>query len=115
EFLAKKSIRNPIFQISIVNRDGVCVSVLGTHIDRFNINSIDEKGSIVCWVRDFPLLWNSYYVTVTIYDETHNIIFDYLNTSFENHYFTVLPDRTSEKLAEYTPICQLDSKWVVNN
>ena len=114
EYEAKKLIRNPIFQISLVNLNGVHVFCFGTHIDKIQIKSIEGRGVVECWIENLPLLWNKYYLTVAIYDETHNITFDYRNDSILNRYFQVLPGRTSERLAEYTPICQFPTRWKMN-
>lgn len=108
---AKIHISNPIFQISLTNKEGVHISVLGTHIEGINIESIEGKGVLECWIDDLPLLWNKYFITVGIYDQTHNILLDYWNGALNNYYFQVYPDKISEKMAEYTPICRLSSRW----
>lgn len=114
EYEAKHTIHNPIFQISLNNREGVYISILGTHIDEIRIKSIQDKGIIECWIDNLPLLMNQYYVSVGVYDETQNITFDYWDGALYRQYFRVLPNRTSLKMAQYTPICQLHSKWKVN-
>lgn len=43
------------------------------------------------------------------YDKNHNIAFDYWNGAMQNQYFQVLPNRISEKMAEYTPIMSIIS------
>ncbi|MFX1255621.1 MAG: ABC transporter ATP-binding protein [Promethearchaeota archaeon] len=111
EYKSNKRISNPIFQISLVNQEGTHIAVFGTHIDDFQIKSIQGDGAIECWIDNLPLLWNRYHLTVAIYDETHNITFDYWNGIMHNQYFQVLPDKTSEKMSDYTPICRLASKW----
>jgi lipopolysaccharide transport system ATP-binding protein len=112
EYKANQIISNPIFQISLFNRDGVHISVFGTHIDNVQIKSTQGEGVIECWVDSIPLLLSKYYATVAIYDETHNITFDYWNGAACNEFFQVLPNRTSEKMAEYTPICKFNNKWI---
>ncbi|HDY67943.1 hypothetical protein LCGC14_2099930 [marine sediment metagenome] len=113
EYKANQIIPNPVFQISLLNRDGAHISVFGTHIDRIRTKSIQGKGAIECWIDNLPLLLNKYYVTAAIYDETHNITFDYWNGAICEQFFLVLPNRISEKMAEYTPICQLYPRWRV--
>ncbi|MHA1265174.1 MAG: ABC transporter ATP-binding protein [Candidatus Helarchaeota archaeon] len=113
EYKANKKIINPIFQISILNRNGVHISVLGTHIDGFVIPTIEGIGAVECQIDNLPLLWNSYYVTVAIYDKSHTIPFDYRNEALYQHFFHILPDKISERMADYTPICKLSSKWKV--
>lgn len=114
EYEAKHTIHNPIFQISLNNREGVHVSIFGTHIDEIDIESMQGKGIIECWLDNLPLLLNIYFAWVGVYDETQSILFDIWDGAIHKKYFRVLPNRTSLKMAQYTPICQIHSKWKVN-
>ena len=111
KYKTNHTVFNPIVQIALLNQEGVCISVFGTHIDKIRIKSIQDEGTIECWIDNLPLLLNKYYITVAIYDESHNITFDYWNGAMLNQYIQILPNRTSEKMAEYTPICYLNNKW----
>jgi len=112
EYKANHNIPNPIFQISLLNREGVHISVFGTHIDNVQIKSTQGEEVIECWLDSLPLLLNKYYATVAIYDETHNITYDYWNGAACDEFFQVSPNRTSEKMAEYTPVCKFNNKWI---
>ena len=114
EYKANRVIPNPIFQISLLNREGVHVSVFGTHLDSVRIKSLQGEGAIECWIDEFSLLLNKYYVAITIYNEAFTRIFDYWNGVTRSQYFRILPNITSRKLAEYTPICQMRSQWKAN-
>ena len=106
------TVLNPIVQIALLNQEGVYISVFGTHIDNIRIKSMQSEGIIECWIDKLPLLLNKYYITVAIYDETHNITFDYWNGARLDKYIQILPNRTSEKMAEYTPIFYMNNKWI---
>ncbi len=114
KYKANRTISNPIFQIALLNREGLCISIFGTHIDKIQIKSIQGTGEIECRLKELPFLLNKYYATVAIYDKTHNITFDYWNGAISNQYFHVLPDRTSEKMSEYTPLCRFSTEWRFN-
>jgi lipopolysaccharide transport system ATP-binding protein len=110
-----QTILNPIFQIALLNQEGVFISVLGTHINKIQIEPIHIKDTVRCMIDNLPLLCNKYYITIAIYDETHNITLDYWNGAINAQYFRVLPDRTSEKMGEFTPICQMPTRWIFGN
>jgi len=112
EYKANHTIINPIFQLSLFNKENVHISVFATHIDNIKIKSIQGKGAIECWINNLPLLLNKYYVTVAVYDNTHNLTFDYWSGAIYSQYFQVLPNRISRKMAEYTPVCKFDNKWI---
>lgn len=111
EYKANRIVSNPIFQIGLLNREGLCISVFGTHIDKIQIKSIQGKGAIKCWIDNLPLLLNNYYVTVAVYDENHDIHFDYWNGAIYDQYFEVLPNSVSENMGEYTPVCHICHRW----
>ncbi|MBN1638104.1 MAG: ABC transporter ATP-binding protein [Ignavibacteriales bacterium] len=111
KYKTNNTVFNPIFQIAILNQEDLCISVFGTHIDKTKIKSIQGEGIIECWIDNLPLLLNKYFITVAVYDKTHNITFDYWNGAILNKYIQILPNRTSEKMAEYTPICYLNNEW----
>jgi len=114
EYHTNHNILNPIFQISLCNIEGVHISTFGTHLDSIQIESMQRDGAVECWIDSLPLLLNKYYVTVAIYDKTHNITFDYWNGSVSNKYFQVLPNQVSAKMAEFTAICHFKPRWKVN-
>lgn len=114
EYKANRIISNPVFQISLLNREGVHISVFGTHLENIQIESISGNGTVECWIDSLPLLLNNYYASVTIYDKTPNITFDYWNGAISNKYFQVLPNQVSTKMHEWTPVCHFKSKWKIN-
>ncbi|MCL5071858.1 MAG: ABC transporter ATP-binding protein [Actinobacteria bacterium] len=110
-YKAEKPINDAIFQIAIVNREGITVSVLGTHFDNISLKNIPTNGIVECRIDNLPLLLNKYWLTVTVYDKTHNITFDYWNGNFFNKFFWIQPDLISRKMAQYTPIVKIPGKW----
>ena len=115
EFDVREKVKNPIIQISLVNREGVHIAIFATHIDEIIINEISKDGYVECLIDSAPLLLNTYYITTAFYDETHSVHLAYWNGLMKNKYFKILPNRTSEKMVEFTPICDFKKSWVLND
>jgi len=111
EYKINKEVENPIFQISILNKEGLHIAIFGTHIDSVFMGKIFRSGFVDCWIQKLNLLLNSYYVTVGIYDSTHNILYDYWNGGFWGKFFRILPEEISEKMAEWMPLVKLENLW----
>ena len=108
----KEKVENPIIQISLINWQNVHVAVFATHIEDISLGELSEDGAIDCIIPELNVLFNRYYVTVAIYDTTHNIMYDHWDGSkVINGHFDVKSSIISLKMAEYTPICSFESKW----
>ncbi len=116
-FDAKRIINKPSFQFSIWDSSGKLISVLGPHLDGAQIQSIPKgQGTVECIISNIPLLKNSYYINVGIYNEERTIIYDWVgNRKNPALSFIVLPDSVSAMMGEYTGVCHLDSKWEIQH
>lgn len=113
-YKAAKPVRNPIFQVFLFNSEGARISVSATHIEKIVIDEIAGEGVVECRFKDIPLLLGRYYAVIGIYDRTHNVTLDYWVGSFCGCYFQVSPNYVSEKMAEYTPLCNFAAEWSMN-
>ena len=114
EYKADKIFYNPIFYIIISNMDGVRICDFATIIDEIQINSVQDKGVIECWIDNLPLLLNKYYVSVAIYNENMTSGLDYWNGPLYNSFFQMGPDKKSEVVPGTIPLFRLPHKWKIN-
>ncbi len=113
EFKARSIVHEPIFQIALFNSQGIRVSTFGTHLDEIQINSVQGEGFIECWIDGLPLLADTFFVNVSVYDKNHEILLDYWGGSMNGRYFQILPNNISIKMGEYTAICHFNARWVI--
>lgn len=111
EWVSSKRIEGAIVQISILNADGIHLTVFGTHIDNFELDIERGPGSIECVVEELPFLLDNYYVTVGIYGFNKSSMLDYWNGATRGHNFKVTPNEVSRSMAHYKPICSLRHDW----
>jgi len=109
-----KGIVNPVVQISLVSMEGVHIATFGTHFDSVEVGRLEKTGTIECWMDRLPLLFNTYYVTVGIYESTRTVLIDYWNGAFVNKYFRVIPNKVSSIMSEYTALCHFESRWLID-
>ena len=115
-YKAKAVVLGPRVEIQIRGSDGKLVSTFGPHFEDLEISRINKgNGIIECRIERIPLLSNRYSVDIGLYDKTRTILIDWWSGNTNPTLsFCVLPNRISQMMGQYTPVCHSMNTWTVN-
>jgi hypothetical protein len=103
-FQASKRIEFPNFGLALHRDDGIHVTGPNTQIDRYTIDAIEGSGYVDYTLPAHPLMSGRYYVSASIYDETHTFKYDYVHQVYS---FVVQPHSVWDRLG----VVRLSANW----